>query len=70
MYFEVTIGNDLAQQRIREDERCAAENWRFRHLEPKGVQMLTTVLLSLGSVMVAAGQWLTARGASNAALSS
>ena len=69
MYFEVTIGNDLAHQRIHEDERRAAENWRFRHLKPRGVQMLTTVVLGLSSVMVAAGQWLTARGTSNAALS-
>ena len=59
MYFEVTIGNDLAQQRICEHERRAAENWRFRHLKPKGVHMLTAVVLSLGNAMVVAGQWLT-----------
>ena len=47
MYLDVTFDNDFERMRIREQERTAAQNWRFRHLKSRGHKALTVVLTTV-----------------------
>jgi hypothetical protein len=48
MYYGQTIfDNDYEKSKLAHSNRKAAEGWRFRHLKPKGSQILSAVLCSV-----------------------
>ena len=69
MYRDVAYRNDELKRDLEQASQEAARGWRFRHLQSRRPELPTAVATTLGSILVAVGQWLAARGRSSLASS-
>jgi hypothetical protein len=62
MYHDIAYRNDELKRDLERASSAAATGWRFRELRSSKPRLPTAAVGFLGSILVSAGEWLTARG--------